>query len=84
MSPIMMFFQVNLDPDGLTKTIEFCAHSLENSRVCPGSFDTFHIFYHLVYGAPEQLKRELGCLDCFFTVSLDSNLSYNSDHKLQF
>lgn len=50
--------------------IELCTYSLESGRVCVGSFDTFHIFYYLACGAPEDLKNKLQLENISFSVSL--------------
>lgn len=62
-------FQVSLDSFGMVSGIEIGAYSLESCRVCVGSFDTFHIFYYLVYGAPENWKLELQLQNFSFSVS---------------
>lgn len=44
------------------------SYLLENSRVCAGSYENFHVFYYLRYGAPENLRKQLH-LDDSFSVS---------------
>lgn len=66
---------MNLDSAGSVEGIEVSSHSLESSRVCVGSFDTFHIFYYLAYGAPDYLKDKYQLRNFTFSVSLNNKIS---------
>ncbi|XP_031625631.1 myosin heavy chain 95F-like [Contarinia nasturtii] len=59
--------QLKLDSLSIA-SIKLCTFSLESSRVCPGTFDTFHIFYYLAYGATSEWKKKLNLEHCSFPI----------------
>lgn len=63
-------FQLHYDAEAKVVGAQMCYHMLEINRLCGKNSDgyNFNIFYSIRFGAPKDLKKDLGLNDDNYEV----------------